>query len=135
MEIKLSTLRNFLFIALAIVGIFAVLASLPPSNSNNAAATNNVVSNPNGGQIVQVNAKGGYNPAVSEAKADIPTILRVSTKNTFDCSTALIIPRLGISRNLPPTANTDIEIPPQAAGSILNVTCSMGMYSFQVKFI
>lgn len=87
-----------------------------------------------GVQIIDIAAKGGYSPRVSEAKAGVPSILRVSTKGTFDCSSALVIPSLGYRKNLPPSDVTDIKLPPQEAGTSLQGLCSMGMYSFTVNF-
>lgn len=86
-------------------------------------------------QIVELTAKGGYSPAVVQASANKGTVLRVKTNNTFDCSSALTIPALGVSKMLPPTGSTDIEIGSQQAGTQLDGTCSMGMYNFSIKFI
>lgn len=87
-----------------------------------------------GVQIIDIAAKGGYSPRVSEAQAGIPSILRVNTKGTFDCSSALTIPSLGFRKNLPPSDVTEIELPPQESGTSLQGLCSMGMYSFTVNF-
>jgi plastocyanin domain-containing protein len=87
-----------------------------------------------GVQIIDIAAKGGYSPRVSEAQAGVSSILRVSTKGTFDCSSALVIPSLGYRKNLPPSDVTDIELPPQEPGTSLQGLCSMGMYSFTVNF-
>lgn len=67
------------------------------------------------------------------AKAGIPTIIRFDTKGTFDCSSAVRIPSMDISKNLPQTGSTDIDIGvPQVA--TLQGTCGMGMYPFEVEF-
>jgi Cu+-exporting ATPase len=87
-----------------------------------------------GVQIIDIAAKGGYSPRVTEAQANVPSILRVNTKGTFDCSSALVIPSLGYRKNLPPSDVTDIELPPQEAGTSLQGLCAMGMYSFTVNF-
>jgi plastocyanin domain-containing protein len=87
-----------------------------------------------GKQILNLKAKGGYSPSLIKASADTPTILRVETKGTFDCSTALVINQVNYRGYLPTTGQTDIEIPPQSAGSVINGTCSMGMYSFRITF-
>lgn len=87
-----------------------------------------------GVQIIDIAAKGGYSPRVSEAQAGIPSILRMNTRGTFDCSSALVIPSLGYRKNLPPSDVTDIELPPQETGTSLQGLCSMGMYSFTVNF-
>ena len=87
-----------------------------------------------GKQIIEIDAKGGYYPRETEAQAGIPTVFRVSTNGTFDCSSALVIPKLGYSKNLPPSGKTDIEIPEQIAGTTLQGLCAMGMYGFSVNF-
>ena len=87
-----------------------------------------------GKQIITIDARGGYFPQMTIAKADMPTIIKVETKSTFDCSSALVIPDLNYQKNLPPTAVTEIEVPPQKAGEEIQGLCSMGMYSFQIKF-
>ena len=85
-------------------------------------------------QIIEITAKGGYSPGKTTAKAGVPTILRVKTNSTFDCSAALRIKSLGYSKTLPATGTTDIEVPAQLAGSTLKALCSMGMYNFEVQF-
>ncbi len=84
-----------------------------------------------GTQIVTLQAKGGYQPRVSTVKAGIPTILRVNTTGTFDCSSALRIPSLKISKNLPASGTTDIALGELKPGT-LDGTCSMGMYPFEL---
>ena len=100
----------------------------------NAQPDGNNVSIVDGKQIVAISAKGGYTPYVSEAKADIPTIFRVETTGTFDCSSSIVIPSLSYRANLKPTGVTDIEIPPQKKNTTLQGLCAMGMYSFSVNF-
>lgn len=87
-----------------------------------------------GRQFVAIEAKGGYIPRVSTAKADIPTTIKVKTSGTFDCSSSLVIPSIGYRSNLPLSGTTDIELPPQKEGTTIQGLCSMGMYSFSVKF-
>jgi plastocyanin domain-containing protein len=87
-----------------------------------------------GKQYVDITARGGYWPREIKAKSGVPTILRVATKGTFDCSAYLVIPTIGYRNSLPQTGVTEIPIPPQQAGSTFVGTCSMGMYSFAIKF-
>lgn len=86
-----------------------------------------------GKQIIEIKAKGGFLPRKSMAKAGIPTILRLNTKGTFDCSSSVRIPSLNISKNLPPSGTTDIDLGSPALG-ILNGACGMGMYPFEIDF-
>jgi len=86
-------------------------------------------------QIIVVTAKGGYAPKLTTAKANTPTVLRVKTDGTYDCTASVNIPSLGVSKVLEPTAVTEIVVPPQQAGSELKGTCAMGMYNFSIKFM
>ena len=94
----------------------------------------NNVSIIDGKQIVEVKAKGGFFPIKSTAKASMPTILRVNTNSTFDCSSVLRIPSMNLTKNLPMSGTTDIDIGIQKAG-IFEGTCGMGMYPFEIEFI
>lgn len=87
-----------------------------------------------GQQIIEINAKGGYLPRATTAQAGIPTVIKMKTKNTFDCSSAVIIPALGYRNNLPPSGETLINVPSQKAGTVLQGMCAMGMYGFRIKF-
>lgn len=87
-----------------------------------------------GKQIIEIDAKGGYRPRITLAKADIPTVLRMNTKGSFDCSLSVSIPSIGYRINLPQTGTTDTEVPPQKAGTTLHGLCAMGMYNFQIQF-
>jgi sulfite exporter TauE/SafE/copper chaperone CopZ len=102
-----------------------------PVNAETLSLNNVTVEN--GVQIVKIEAKGGFSPKKSIAKADIPTILRFTTNGTFDCSSSVRIPSLNISKSLPLSGQTDIKIPAQKAGT-LSGTCGMGMYRFEVEF-
>lgn len=85
-------------------------------------------------QIVEVTARGGYSPRLISAKAGVPMTLRMITNGTYDCSSAFTIPSLKYRTNLPATGVTEIQVPPQAAGSTLQGLCQMGMYSFAIRF-
>ncbi|HXK39768.1 MAG TPA: cupredoxin domain-containing protein [Candidatus Paceibacterota bacterium] len=97
-------------------------------------ASVDTVSVEDGVQMIEIDAKGGYFPRITKAKAGIPTVLKVATNGTFDCSAALTIPSLEYRKNLPPSGTTEIEVPPQEAGTKLQGLCSMGMYNFSVQF-
>lgn len=127
-----STTISILVVTVLIGG--AMFLTRESSNSDdgiNVPAHN--VSVVDGKQIIEIRAKGGYQPRKSIAKAGIPTILRFDTSGTFDCSSSVRIPGLGISKILPQTGTTDIEIGLAKAGT-LHGTCGMGMYPFEVVF-
>lgn len=120
----------FIIIILVIVsGIFLFRGkdgSTPAPNANNVKVEDGV-------QIVEITAKGGYLPRVSTAKAGMPTMLRINTKGTFDCSAAVRIPSMNVSKMLPQSGVTDIDLGTQEAGTLAG-TCSMGMYPFEIIF-
>jgi len=120
-----------IFIALALIG-GAFYFGRNESSGNVVEKVNNVFME-NGKQIVEIKARGGYNPRHSVAKAGLPTVLRFNSKGTFDCSAAVSIPSLKVSKLLDQSTNNDIEIGTSTSG-VLDGTCSMGMYSFDVDF-
>lgn len=87
-----------------------------------------------GNQVIAIQAKGGYSPKVTSAKASISSTLQMITEGTYDCSSSLTIPSLGIRKNLSPTGITEVEIPPQEPGTTIEGLCSMGMYRFVIHF-
>lgn len=125
-----TTIISVIVAAVLIGGAF-VLTRDNSSLGDSAPANNvNIV---DGKQIIEINAKGGYQPRRSVAKAGIPTVIRFNTKGTFDCSSSVRIPSLGISKFLPQTGSTDIDIGTGQLGT-LQGTCGMGMYPFEVEF-
>ena len=102
-------------------------------NTSSNVPENNV-SMVDGKQIIAIYAKGGYFPKITTAKAGVPTVITMDTQGTFDCSSALQIPSLNYQKNLPPSGQTSIDVPPQNAGTTLQGLCSMGMYSFAINF-
>lgn len=119
---------------IVLAGFIGVKVGQTPKSINSGNVLSESKSEDENTQILDLTAKGGYSPKIINAKASINTILRVKTAGTFDCSTALVIPKLGIRKNLPPTATTEIAIAPQQAGTSLKGTCSMGMYNFLINF-
>jgi plastocyanin domain-containing protein len=104
------------------------------SSGGTGSETNvNNVSIVDGKQIIEIAARGGYQPRKSVAKAGIPTIIRFETNGTFDCSSSVRIPSLNISKSLPQTGSTDIDIGSGKLGT-LQGSCGMGMYPFEVEF-
>lgn len=86
-------------------------------------------------QIIEVQAKGGYFPRTTTAQAGVPTVLRLKTDGTYDCSSAVTIPTLGFQKNLDASGVTEVIIPPQKAGATIQGVCAMGMYNFSMKFM
>ncbi len=120
-----------IIVAVVIIGGAFMLAR-SDGDAGQVANANNV-SIIDGKQIIEITARGGYQPRKSIAKAGIPTVIRFNTKGTFDCSSSVRIPSMGISKLLPQTGSTDIDIGSGKLGT-LQGSCGMGMYPFEVEF-
>ena len=129
MNTKMLTIS---ILAAAVIIGGAILISSGGKNSNIASVKN--VSVVDGKQVITISAKGGYSPKITSAKSGMPTVIKMDTSGTFDCSSALAIPSLGYRKNLPPSGETIIDIPSQEAGSKLQGLCAMGMYNFSINF-
>jgi len=122
-----------ILVAGVLIGGAIMLSGGKDSSNNTQQATNNVTI-VDGKQIITINAKGSYSPKITTAKADMPTVIKMTTQGTFDCTSALTIPSLGYRANLPPSGETLIDVPPQKAGAKIQGICAMGMYNFAVNF-
>ena len=120
-------------ISILVAGVLIGGAIMLSSGSSDDWQDSNV-SIENGTQVITILAKGGYSPKLSAAKADMPTVLRVETRGTFDCTSGLSIRALNYQASLPPTGITEIPIPPQKAGTTIQGLCAMGMYNFKIAF-
>ncbi len=128
-----------LIIAIILIGgTLTFVLKNPPTvekskNETEYSLPANNVSLVDGKQVVEITARGGYQPRKSVAKAGLPTIIRFNTNGTFDCSSSVRIPSLNISKILPSSGITDIEIGTSAVGTLAG-TCGMGMYPFEIEF-
>lgn len=137
---KMNTIIVMVSMVVIVFGLFGIMAFLNKDQSRPETAeqiktetSENNVSMKDGKQVIEILAKGGYSPKQSIAKAGVPTVLKFITKGTYDCSSAMRIPSLDISKNLPGSGETEIEIGPQGVGKLAG-TCSMGMYFFEIDF-
>ena len=121
-----------ILVALILVGGAFMLTKGKSEPKADTAPVNNV-SIIDGKQIITITAKGGYKPTNSVAKAGISTIIRLDTRGTFDCSSSVNIPSMNISKILPQTGSTDIDIGIPGVDA-LQGTCGMGMYPFSITF-
>ena len=117
------------------IGIGAVLLSDSNKETNlNTNQSGQNVEIKDGVQYITIEAKGGYSPKVSTAKAGLPTKLIIETNSTYDCSSSLVIQSINYQKTLPQTGEEIIDLGIPNANTPLQGTCSMGMYSFLVKF-
>ena len=117
-------------VAITLIGVAIILTktgdAVPVANAQNVSIVD-------GTQIIEINAKGGYQPQKSIAEAGMSTIIRFNTQGTFDCSSSIRIPSMNITKSLPPSGTTDIDIGNGQLGT-LSGSCGMGMYPFEIEF-
>ena len=120
-----------------VVGIGIVFIGGSKSKNETGSASAQSAQNieiKDGVQYITIDAKAGYSPKVSTAKAGIPTKLVVKTNGTYDCSASLVIRSLGYQKILPQTGEDTIDIGTPKAGQPLQGVCGMGMYNFLINF-
>lgn len=119
--------------AAALIGGAIVFTQGSGSAPADGGVQGNNVSVVDGKQIIEIRAKGNFTPNKTVAKAGVPTILRFDTQGTFDCTSVVRIPSMDITKNLPPSGSTDIDLGTPAMAT-LQGTCGMGMYPFEIEF-
>jgi plastocyanin domain-containing protein len=111
--------------------LFASSGSDDSKQGNAAAPTSSIV---DGTQFIDIRAKGGYSPRFVTANAGMPTVIRITTNGTFDCSASLVIPKVSYQKFLQPSGTEEIALTAEQAQGTLQGLCAMGMYNFQIKF-
>jgi plastocyanin domain-containing protein len=101
--------------------------------NNETAETGQNIEIKDGIQYITVNAKGGYYPRITTAKAGIPTKLIMKTDGTYDCSSSLILRSIDYQKILPKTGEEIIDLGTPESGPFQGM-CGMGMYNFVVNF-
>ncbi len=119
-----------------VVGLGIIFVGGSKSENSNTASVQQAqnVEIRDGVQYITIDAKGGYSPKISSAKADIPTKLVVKTNGTYDCSSSLVIKSIGYQKILAQTGEEIIDIGTPKAGVPLQGVCGMGMYNFSISF-
>ena len=119
-----------------VVGLGIVFMGGSKSKNNISDSTQSLqnVEIKDGVQYITINAKAGYSPKISTAKAGIPTKLIVKTNGTYDCSSSLVIHSIGFQKILAQTGEETIDIGIPKAGEPLQGVCGMGMYNFLINF-
>ena len=83
---------------------------------------------PDGGQAVDITVRdSSYLPSRINARAGVPTVLRLRTSRTRGCTRAFVIPSLGVERVLPESGEVLVDVGVLSPGT-LDYTCGMGMY-------
>lgn len=107
------------------------------TNTISASTTTDVSSNVimvDGKQQITIVAGQGYSPKVTIAKAWVPTEIKIQGNNAYGCESAVRIPKIDYAKNLDPQWYDIIQVTEQNPWDVINGTCGMGMYSFQIKF-
>jgi len=79
-----------------------------------------------GVQQVEIEVKGGYEPAVIRVKRDTPVRLVFNRQETSSCSEEVVLSAFGIRRFLPPFQKTVVDLTPTQSGTF-DITCGMSM--------
>ena len=79
-------------------------------------------------------SNNGYSPQRLYAKAGQTILLNIVTANTYSCARDFVIPALGVEKLLPQTGTVPVNIPAQAAGTVMRFSCTMGMYTGEIVF-
>ena len=123
---------------LTLTGAPISLPSLTQAAASSTAQSAPAPSAPAAGETEQtltINAKAnGYEPTLVRARAGVPAKLALVTNKTYSCARSFVIPALNIQRVLPDTGTVMVDIPAQKAGTTINFTCSMGMYTGKIRF-
>ena len=76
----------------------------------------------------------GYSPVILHLPANQPVSIEWITQGTEACSRSVVVPGLSYTEILPTNGRVRFEIPAQEKGTVLNYSCSMGMYPSQLVF-
>lgn len=92
----------------------------------NLKKVSNKISMPINALQLKINANG-FVPAILKIQANKATKIAVTRDSRPNCGNKIVIPSLGISRELPLGQTIVIELPAQPVGEF-HFTCGMGMY-------
>jgi sulfite exporter TauE/SafE len=100
------------------------------SSAQRAATPPKIV---NGVQEITIDVRDtAYVPNRFQVESGKPIRLWLVTNNTYGCTRAFTIPRLGVRQILPETGRTLINLPALSPGDVF-FTCSMGMYTGVIR--
>ena len=137
---------RFVAIVLLVLGLVSVNSGLnlvgSPLSAKNLtqalfarpAVTGEVAESDPSSTLQLIASNGGYSPQRLYALAGQPILLNIVTNKTYSCARDFVIPALGIEELLPQSGTVPVEIPAQAAGTVMRFSCSMGMYTGEIVF-
>ena len=134
-----SNVKKILIVLSILISIsIVVLVSLSKGSDTKEVKSESITSNveiEDGVQIVNVTSTGGgYFPREIYAKANIETVLKMNSENSYGCERSFRIPSLKINQILPTEGVTEIPLGIPKKGQEIFGSCSMGMYTFTINF-
>ena len=113
---------------LVLIAIGAQLFKREAAQSANVSMNRDV-------QAIQISATPtAYEPNITIARANMPSVIQLNSQNNYGCTRELRIPAFNVQATLPNTGQEQIKLSAQAKGSVLDAVCSMGMYRFSIRF-
>jgi len=116
------------------ISFASLTRGIAPAAESTPVPANVAASSTDGSQIELNVENNGYFPQRLRAQANIPVSLNLITENTHSCARDFVIPALNYYQLLPASGIVKVDIPPQAPGTVLRFTCSMGMYTGEIVF-
>lgn len=121
-------------VSIALIGIVVWATSNSQSTQKETLGISDNVILKDDKQVIRVKSQmGGYYPRTIYANKGVPTVLEMESVNSYGCERAFRIPSLNVYEELPNNGVTTFELG-SPSKDILG-TCSMGMYTFIIKFI
>jgi len=132
-------MKNIVLIVSIAIAALLVMFALSNGKSNKEAEikgdTAETVLQEGDIQVINViSTSGGYFPQNITAKAEKETLLRIESKNSYGCERSFRIPKLDITEILPQQGITEFQLGTPSQGEKILGTCSMGMYTFTIRF-
>ena len=129
----LFTTLSILFAIFIVIFAFSYAKRKSNSKTETFGISENVVMEGGIQKIKVISKMGGYSPKIIYAKSNTPSVLEIESINSYGCERAFRIPSLNISEILPTEGETTFDLG-SPSEEILG-TCSMGMYTFLIKFL
>ncbi len=141
--VKGETARFFFKVAgIIVIGLgiwnisngFNLTGIILPFGSDQQQARGPVAKITDGKQYLSMEQGGiGYNPNEFTIKKGIPFVWQITSTNSYTCASSLVVPSLGIRKNLV-SGNNVITFTPTKTGRIA-FSCSMGMFRGSITVI
>ncbi len=135
-------MKNIIAISVTVIAVIGVVVFFLTKGRSDGStkqaeipSASNAVTTENDTQYIHITAKGGYTPRNVTAKADVKTVIRITSAGAFDCSSSVVIPDLNFETYVQPQQTVEIPVPLEKTTGSLQGLCSMGMYNFAINFV